>query len=133
MLKTSVRFIIKAFVRFYHIERALWSQREITPLLLGELDVHYCHMPVPDHQPPTHEQAQQFSNLVEAMTLEQRPLLVHCHAGVGRTGTLLHLFYLARGYSYEAAYAEIKRKRVQCILLSDTQKHFLQSYQVEGT
>ncbi len=66
---------------------------------------------------------------MQTMAVEQRPLLVHCHAGGGRTGTVLHLYYLTQGYSYQAAYAEVKRKRVQCILLSDAPKQFLLSYQ----
>lgn len=113
-------------------EQPLWSQREITPILFNELDIHYYHMPVPDHQPPSQEQATQFVDFVEHMIVGQKPLLVHCHAGVGRTGTLLHLYYLTQGYTYEAAYNEVKRKRVQCILLSDTQKQFLQSYRFQG-
>jgi hypothetical protein len=33
-----------------------------------------------------------------------------------------------QGYTFEAAYNEIKRKRVQCILLSDAQKQFVRAY-----
>lgn len=109
-------------------EQPLWSQRQITPELFAELDIHYCHVPIPDHHPPSSEQAIQIMHSIKNMADQQRPLLIHCHAGVGRTGTILHLYYLSQGYTYEAAYAEVKRKRIQCILLSDAQKQFLQSY-----
>lgn len=109
-------------------EQPLWSQREITPRLFEQYDISYHHVPVPDHHPPSREQAVQIIDLIKTSLSQGRPLLVHCHAGVGRTGTILHLYYLTQGYTYEAAYAEVKRKRVQCILLSEAQKQFLLSY-----
>jgi len=110
-------------------EPPLFRQREITATLLDELDIAYFHVPVRDQFPPDALQAQQIIQIIDSMQVQQRPLLIHCHAGVGRTGTILHFYYLTRGHTFEEAKAAIQRKRVQCILLSDEQLRFLQSYE----
>jgi protein-tyrosine phosphatase len=53
---------------------------------------------------------------------------VHCQAGVGRTGTVLHLYYLAQGLTYEEANAKVRAKRIQCILLTELQVEFLKEF-----
>ena len=110
-------------------EQPLFTQREITPTLLTDLDMAYFHVPVPDQYPPTHEQAYAISQIIAHAVSEKRPLLIHCHAGVGRTGTILHLYYLERGYTFEEAKAQIRRTRVQCILLSDEQLAFVRGFE----
>ena len=57
-------------------EQPLWSQREITPTLMTQHNIHYCHIPVPDHYPPSQEQAVQIAPLINNMALAHRPLLV---------------------------------------------------------
>ena len=109
-------------------EQPLFSQREITTALLQELDIAYFHVPVRDQYPPNADQAQQILEIIRSLQVQQRPLLVHCHAGVGRTGTILHLYYLTQGQTLAQAKGEIRRKRVQCLLLSDKQLLFLQTY-----
>ena len=109
-------------------EQSLLMFREITPTLLAELDITYLHIPIPDQRPPAAEQAQHILQLIETMTTQQRPLLIHCHAGVGRTGTILHLYYLAQGCSWGETKAKIRATRVQCLLLADEQLAFLRTY-----
>ena len=109
-------------------EQPLFAQREITATLLDGLDIAYFHVSVRDQFPPNVLQARQIIQIISSMQVQQRPLLIHCHAGVGRTGTILHLYYLTRGHTIEGAKAEVRQKRAQCILLSDEQLHFLQIY-----
>jgi hypothetical protein len=49
-------------------------------------------------------------------------------ARVGRTGTVLHLYYLVQGHSLPLARAKIQERRVQCILLSASQTAFLEAF-----
>jgi protein-tyrosine phosphatase len=114
-------------------EHSLLTFREITPALLNELDITYLHVPIPDQHPPTSEQAQHILHLIKTMAAQQRPLLIHCHAGVGRTGTILHLYYLAQGRSWDETKAKIRATRVQCLLLADEQLAFLRAYTTTST
>jgi atypical dual specificity phosphatase len=109
-------------------EQPLFAQREITPALFDAMDIVSFHIPVRDQYPPDASQVEQILETIRLMEAQHRPLLVHCHAGVGRTGTILHLYYLAQGQSLEQAKAKIRQKRAECILLSDEQMKFLQTY-----
>ncbi len=109
-------------------EHSLLTFHEITPTLLADLDITYLHVPIPDQHPPTPDQAEQILHLINMMTLQQRPIFVHCHAGVGRTGTILHLYYLAQGRSWDETKAKIRATRVQCLLLAEEQLAFLRAY-----
>jgi atypical dual specificity phosphatase len=96
--------------------------------VFSALDITYLHTPVPDQHPPTIEQAHTILQFVEQMRQQQRAVLVHCHAGIGRTGTILHLYYIAQGLSFEQAREQVKLRRPQSILLSDEQKAFLNDF-----
>ena len=108
--------------------RPLSVFREITPALLAGLDVRCFHVPIPDRQPPSFEQARHILRLLNQVTLQRRPLFVHGQAGVGRTGTILCLYFLMRGQSLEQAQAILKARRVQCTLVSDEQLQFLKEF-----
>jgi atypical dual specificity phosphatase len=109
-------------------EQPLTLFKGITPDAFGALDITYLHVPVPDHHPPTKEQAHVILRFIDLMRKRQRAVFVHCHAGVGRTGTILHLYYLAQGLSLEAAREQVRRKRPQSTLLSDKQRAFLSEF-----
>jgi len=102
--------------------------KEITPSLLQRLDIIAQHVPIVDQQPPQIEQVAPMLGFLDAMKAQQRPTLVHCHAGIGRTGTVLHLYFLAKGQSLEETQAVIWAKRSYCTLLSEAQMKFISDY-----
>jgi atypical dual specificity phosphatase len=106
----------------------LTISRDITSDLFQELDIIYFHAPIRDHHPPDLPQVHTILNFIAQMKAEERPVLVHCHAGVGRTGTILHTYFLAQGLSLAEAKARVKAGRIQCMLLSERQESFLADF-----
>jgi len=82
---------------------------------------------VPDGGAPTMEQAEEFVRFVTEQRAAQRPVAVHCEAGVGRTGTLLATYLIAQG---ENATAAIQRVRAveKVAVGAPRQIHFLEQY-----
>ena len=109
-------------------ERPITAFHQITPALLASFDITYLHVPVPDQFPPNLDQARRILDFIHQMNQQGRPLFVHCQAGVGRTGTVLHLYYLAQGLTFGEAEAKVRSKRIQCILLTDLQVEFLKEF-----
>lgn len=61
----------------------------------------YLHLAVIDWELPTLEQVYQFISLVDDD--EAAPVLVHCAAGVGRTGTFVACYRISQGMDPEEA------------------------------
>jgi len=65
-----------------------------------ELELGYLHIPVPDQQCPAPRQVEQF---LEFMRDFPGLVLVHCHAGQGRTGIFVACYRIAQGVAPEEA------------------------------
>jgi len=85
-------------------------------------------LPVPDGGAPTADQASEFVRFVREQHAAQRPVAVHCEAGLGRTGTMLALYLISEGESAAAAIQAVRAvERVAVETLRQIQ--FLEQYE----
>ena len=66
---------------------------------------------VPDFHPPLIDQLHQAVAFIQAAHAEQLPVLVHCHAGVGRAALTASAFLIAGGMSQAEAFAHLRHAR----------------------
>ena len=111
-------------------EHPLTAQAEISTQVLGEIGLTCLHAPVADQQPPDVATVWRITQFLRQMKAQAKPVLLHCHAGIGRTGTLLHAYYLTQGWSLEDAKAKVRADKPssQFLMLSEAQKEFLEEF-----
>ncbi|MFN8374257.1 MAG: dual specificity protein phosphatase family protein [Anaerolineae bacterium] len=109
-------------------EKPLTTQHEVTPELLARLQITALHVPVVDQHPPDAQQVTQVREFIDQMRQMGKPVFVHCAAGIGRTGTMLHAYYIAKGLSLEDAKQKVKmgRRSSAFLMLTASQQAFLQ-------
>jgi atypical dual specificity phosphatase len=109
-------------------EHPLTSQAEITTQVLSEIGLTCLHAPIVDQCSPDVTTMREATRFIKRMKAQGCPVLLHCHAGVGRTGTMLHAYYLAEGLSLQDAKAKVRMAKPssQFFMLSDAQKEFLE-------
>lgn len=76
-----------------------------------EFGFRYLHLPVADFTPPTVVQIDQFLAFQRRAEADGLATVVHCGAGLGRTGTMLACALVARGHPAEAAIDRVRTLR----------------------
>jgi atypical dual specificity phosphatase len=84
-------------------------------------------LPVPDGEAPTMEQAASFVRFMNEQRAAQRPVTVHCEAGLGRTGTMLAVYLISEGMGAAEAVQQVRMVERSAIE-TNRQIQFLEHY-----
>ena len=94
---------------------------------LEEAGLHVEHFPIPDMGVPTPRAMQDFCNRVFEHVERGQKALVHCRAGLGRTGTFLACYLVHGGEEAERAIVSVRLVNPRFIQ-SQVQERFVGHY-----
>jgi atypical dual specificity phosphatase len=78
---------------------------------LREFEMNYLHVPVDDFTAPTPEQIEESMDFMQEQIEQKNGVMVHCHAGIGRTGTILACFMVKQNMDANQAIQFVRRLR----------------------
>ena len=78
---------------------------------VNEAGLMTVHVPVQDMEAPTQEQLDRCISAIERANAHGMGVVVHCGAGLGRTGVILAVYFVAKGTSAQNAIGKVRRLR----------------------
>ena len=95
------------------------TMRGLDERIVREAGLRSLHIPVVDFTAPSLEQMAALVTFVNEVTQQQRPTVIHCAAGIGRTGTALACYLVSDGATPEAAMERVRELRPGSIETAD--------------
>ena len=107
-----------------------WFTNNISHFYNNGNSLEYLHVKVEDYGAPSLEQLDNTVDYIKRQIDSAKPVMVHCAAGKGRTGTVLAAYLLKEGENLSAEKAiVIIRKLRPGSVQSETQKKCIESYE----
>jgi atypical dual specificity phosphatase len=78
---------------------------------VNEAGMMQVHVPIVDMEAPTHEQLERCLTAIAKANHRKIGVVVHCTAGMGRTGVVLACYFVDKGLSPQNAIARVRRMR----------------------
>jgi len=103
------------------------TELPLESVYIEEFGFRYLHLPVGDFTAPSVDQVDIFVNFQRNAEADGLATVVHCGAGLGRTGTMLACALVARGYAAEAAIDKLRTLRpysIETIEQEDCVRHY---------
>jgi protein-tyrosine phosphatase len=93
------------------VRAVLSLQGEYEDVFHGPPPERVLRLEVPDFHPPAIEQLRQGVAFIAAAHADRLPVMVHCHAGVGRASLTASAYLIWRGMDHQRAFEIIRRAR----------------------
>jgi len=87
------------------------TESRLEPALVEEFGFDYHHLPLEDFTAPSYEMVQRFIAIVNKARNAGKSTVVHCMAGLGRSGTMAACYLVSIGYSSREALDRIRALR----------------------
>ena len=109
------------FFLYHQGVRAVIRMEELTISARSAKTVHLLDMfePVPDFTPPEPDQILRMIGFIDEQPAADRPVVVSCYAGIGRTGTVLACYLIHRGQEPTDAIKKVRELRPGSIQTPD--------------
>ena len=99
----------------------------------GYVDIIDLYVPVRDFTPPAQEQIDTMIEFIDQRLEEERPVVVSCYAGIGRTGTVLGCYLVKHGAEPTEAINEVRRLRPGSIQTPEQESAVYEYARRQGT